>query len=77
MAKLYGVSYAKSKELTFKQLYGGVFNNYKHLEFFSKIEKYVGETWDKFQRGRGDNVSDFKLCIQKGYIGKYEPTKTI
>ena len=50
MAKLYGVSYAKSKELTFQQLYGGVFNNYKHLEFFQKIEKYVGETWDTFQR---------------------------
>ena len=49
MAKLYGVSYAKSKELTFKQLYGGVFDNYKHLEFFSRIEKYVGETWSKFQ----------------------------
>jgi len=50
MAKLYGVSYAKSKELTFQQLYGGVFDNYKHLEFFQKIEKYVGETWDTFQR---------------------------
>ena len=34
MAKLYGVSYAKSKELTFKQLYGGVFRQYEHLEYF-------------------------------------------
>ena len=37
MAKLYGVSYGKSKELTFKQLYGGVFKQYEHLEFFKKI----------------------------------------
>jgi len=49
MAGLYGVSYAKSKELTFKQLYGGVFDNYKHLEFFQKIEEYVGKLWDNFK----------------------------
>ena len=48
-ASLYGVDYKKSKELTFKQLYGGVFDNYKGLEFFQKIEKYVGEIWSKFQ----------------------------
>ena len=76
LQQLYGVSYAKSKELTFKQLYGGVFDNYRHLEFFSKIEKYVGEMWDKFQKRRGDNVPGFKLCLQKRYVGKYEPTKT-
>lgn len=49
MSRLYGVSYAKSKELTFKQLYGGVFKQYEHLEYFQKIKKYVGDTWDKFQ----------------------------
>jgi hypothetical protein len=48
-ASLYGVDYKKSKELTFKQLYGGVFENYRSLEFFKKIEEYVGKTWDKFQ----------------------------
>jgi len=48
-AKMYKVDYKKSKELTFKQLYGGVFKQYKHLEFFQKIEKYVSELWDKFE----------------------------
>tara|TARA_B100001758_G_scaffold19769_1_gene13990 strand:- start:1503 stop:2771 length:1269 start_codon:yes stop_codon:yes gene_type:complete len=62
MAKLYKVSYAKSKELTFKQLYGGVFDNYRHLEFFQKIEEYVGKTWDKFQ-------SDGKIeCPISGFV---------
>ena len=45
---LYGVDYKKAKELTFKQLYGGVFDNYKNLEFFKRIEKFVAQTWDKF-----------------------------
>ena len=47
-AKMYGVSYKKSKELTFKQLYGGVFKQYKDLEFFVKIQKYVDELWEKY-----------------------------
>lgn len=49
-AEMYGVDYKKSKELTFKQLYGGVFKQYKHLEFFKKIEKYVDKLWKKFQK---------------------------
>ena len=65
-ASLYGVDYKKSKELTFKQLYGGVFENYKGLEFFQKIEKYVGELWDKFQS------DGFVECKISGYRYKKE-----
>ena len=63
-ASLYGVDYKKSKELTFKQLYGGVFENYKELEFFQGIEKYVGETWRKFES------DGFVECKISGY--RYE-----
>ena len=63
-ASLYNVEYKKSKELTFKQLYGGVFENYKGLEFFKKVEKYVGELWDKFQS------DGFVECKISGY--RYE-----
>ena len=65
-ATLYNVDYKKSKELTFKQLYGGVFKDYKHLEFFRKIEKYVGELWDKFQS------DGFVECKISGYRYKKE-----
>ena len=65
-ASLYGVDYKKSKELTFKQLYGGVFENYKGLEFFQKIEKYVGELWNKFQS------DGFVECKISGYRYKKE-----
>ena len=40
-ADMYGVDYKKAKELTFKQLYGGVFDDYKELEFFKRVEKYI------------------------------------
>ena len=49
-AKMYGVSYKKSKEITFKQLYGGVFEQFKDLEFFQKVQVYVDEMWAKFNK---------------------------
>jgi len=65
-AALYKVDYKKAKELTFKQLYGGVFKNYKHLEFFQKIEKYVGDNWSKFES------EGYIECPVSGYIYKKE-----
>jgi hypothetical protein len=48
-AKMYNVDYAKAKELTFKQLYGGVFDNYKDLPFFKATSEYIRTTWETFQ----------------------------
>ena len=47
-AEMYGVDYAKAKELTFKQLYGGVFDEYKHLEFFQKTTEFINNNWKTF-----------------------------
>ena len=48
-AEMYKVDYNKAKELTFKQLYGGVFNQYKDLPYFKKIQNYVDKLWNQFQ----------------------------
>ena len=48
-ASMYGVDYNKAKELTFKQLYGGVFDQYKDLEFFRKIQVYIDEIWTAYE----------------------------
>lgn len=48
MAQMYGVDYKTSKELTFKQLYGGIFDDYKHLEFFSKTQTLIDTLWNQF-----------------------------
>ena len=48
-AEMYKVDYKKAKELTFKQLYGGVFDQYKDLEFFKKVQVYTDELWANFQ----------------------------
>ena len=50
-AQMYGVDYAKAKEITFKQIYGGVWKEYQHLEFFKKVIAYTDSLWDEFQYG--------------------------
>lgn len=55
MAKLYFAKdeiseqeYSLSKEYTFRQLYGGVMKEWKNIEFFSKMEKYIEDLWDEY-----------------------------
>ena len=48
-AEMYQVDYQKAKELTFKQLYGGVFDQYKDLEFFKKVQIYTDDLWANYQ----------------------------
>lgn len=42
--------YEQSKILTFRQLYGGVEEEYRHIEFLSKIEQYVNEQYDAYRK---------------------------
>jgi hypothetical protein len=50
-AKMYNVDYNKAKEITFKQIYGGIWKEYQHLEFFKKVIAYTDGLWDEFQYG--------------------------
>ncbi len=65
-AEMYGVDYKKAKELTFKQLYGGVFEQFKELEFFKKVQVYVDEMWEEF------NKEGFIKCPISNHIYKKE-----
>jgi hypothetical protein len=47
-ASMYGVDRDKAKELTFKQLYGGIFKEYENLEFFKRVKKYINQKWGEF-----------------------------
>jgi len=47
-ANMYNVEYSKAKEITFKQMYGGIWKEYKTLPFFSKAQSYIDDLWDTF-----------------------------
>jgi len=48
-AKMYNVDYAKAKEITFKQIYGGIWKEYEELEFFKKVKTYTDSLWKEFK----------------------------
>jgi len=74
-SKLYKVDYNKAKELTFKQLYGGVFKQYEHLEFFSKISIYVKELWKEFEREGQITCPVSNFVYKKENLGEMNPQK--
>ena len=65
-ADMYGVDYNKAKELTFKQMYGGVFDQYKDLEFFKKVKAYTTKLWAEY------TTNGYIKCPISEYIFKQE-----
>lgn len=74
-AKMYGVSYAEAKELTFKQLYGGIFKEYQHLEFFQKIQSYIDKQWKLFNEQGYIEAPISKYRFEKDKLDKMNPQK--
>jgi hypothetical protein len=74
-AELYKVDYAKAKELTFKQLYGGVFEQYKNLEFFKRVNSLVKENWKQFNENGYITVPISNYKIEKNNVGEMNPQK--
>ena len=74
-ARLYNVDYKKAKELTFKQLYGGVFKQYQHLEFFQKIQTYINEIWNQFQNEGFIECPISKYRFERDKLDNMNPQK--
>ena len=74
-ASMYGVDYARAKELTFKQLYGGVFEEYKSLPFFQKIQTYVQEQWKLFNEQGFINAPISNYKFEKDKLENMNPQK--
>ena len=76
-AKMYGVDYQKAKELTFKQMYGGVFEQYKGLEFFKKMQVYTDEMWARFQNEGSIECPISKHVFRKENLHDMKPQKLL
>jgi len=63
LGELLGVSRQEAKELTFKQLYGGVWYEYQNKPFFKDVIKYTDSMWDTYQYG-GSIKCDNKIFIR-------------
>jgi hypothetical protein len=49
LGELLGVTQQEAKELTFKQLYGGVWSEYRDKPFFKDVLRYTDDIWDTYQ----------------------------
>jgi hypothetical protein len=70
LGELLGVTQQEAKELTFKQLYGGVWKEYQNKPFFKDVLKYTDSIWDTYQHG-----GSFK-CENKIFINDAEMTRS-
>jgi hypothetical protein len=52
LGELLGVTQQEAKELTFKQLYGGVWSEYQSKPFFEKVLSYIDDMWNTYQYGK-------------------------
>jgi hypothetical protein len=62
LGQLLGVTQQEAKELTFKQLYGGVWVEYQNKPFFKDVNMFIDGMWDEYQYG-GKYVTENKIFI--------------
>ena len=76
-SKMYGVDYAKAKEITFKQLYGGIWKEYETLDFFRQVKAYTDDLWKTFNTNGYIKcpISDYKFV--KNDLENMNPQKLL
>jgi hypothetical protein len=52
LGELLGVDKQAAKELTFKQLYGGVWSEYQSKPFFKNVNMFIDDMWDTYQHSK-------------------------
>ena len=58
LGQLLGVTQQEAKELTFKQLYGGVWSEYKDKPFFKQVDMFIDDMWDTYQYGNSYSTAN-------------------
>lgn len=47
------IEYKEAKAITFKQLYGGIEDKYKEIDFFKSLSKFIDSEWKKYNAHKG------------------------
>jgi hypothetical protein len=63
LGQLLGVDSQAAKELTFKQLYGGVWTEYQNKPFFKDVSTFIDGMWDEYQYG-GKYITENKIFMR-------------
>lgn len=66
---------ADAKQLTFRQLYGGVDNRYAHIKYLASLKTFIDEQWEFYQKNNYIVTPIFKRKITAAHIQEPSPTK--
>jgi hypothetical protein len=82
MAKLYfhkkevdETDISNAKQLTFRQLYGGVEDKYAHIKYLANLKTFINEQWEFFQKNGHVVTPFFKRKITTHHIQDPNPNK--
>lgn len=66
---------SNAKQLTFRQLYGGVEEKYAHIKYLANLKSFINEQWDLFQQNGYVETPLFKRKITSHHITDPNPSK--
>lgn len=65
----------KSKNITFQNLYGGIREEYLHIDYFKKVSEYIDHRWKFFNKHGYVETPVFKRRITENHISDPNPNK--
>jgi hypothetical protein len=65
LGQQYGVPMEQAKPITFRQLYGGVQDEYKHIPFYESVSIIIDKLWNEYLFNAGVETPIFKRLIRK------------
>ena len=67
--------YQEAKQINFKILYGGIPEEFKNIEFFSLISKFIGKLWHEWKSKNSVTTYLYKRRMTKERLGEMNPQK--
>jgi hypothetical protein len=77
LSKIYGSTIEEAKELTFKQIYGGIYPQYKDFTFFKKVQTLTDNLWSTFNKTGNVEGIISKYKFNKEQITDINPQKLL
>jgi hypothetical protein len=66
---------AQAKQITFRQLFGGVEEQYRHIKYLGRLHTFIDNSWDFFQQNGYIETPFFKRRITDKHITDPNPAK--
>jgi len=75
--KLTSDEYSESKSISFKQLYGGISEEYLNIEFFAKVHEYTQLLWTQYKQNGFIETPMFERKLFKSFHSEMNAAKLL